>query len=244
MKRKLPVPSLVCAVWTLICSFGAESWGDKSTVPEIIVPPGAEAVRVDGRLDDAVWKSAAKLKLLDNQTGKSPSEKTTVRLIRIGDYLCIGFDCRDRAIFATLTGRDNDLWKEEAIEVFFDPAGDGKEYLEIEINPIGTLYDAWVHYSDNIDFDGAKAFDLKHIQVATEILGGKNSRSVRGWTCEIAIPMSELPMATEKARINLTRIDRVDKKRVYYHAWSPTYRWFHVPERFGKIIFLNTSPTF
>ena len=134
-----------------------------------------------------------------------------------------------------MTQRDDDLWKEEAVEIFLDPAGDGKEYLEIEVNPPGAIYDAWIRYSADIDFDKAKEFNLQNLQAMTEIIrsAGEKSEDKR-WTCEIAIPLSELPgRLSNTFRLNLTRIDRHQQKHVYY-AWSPTYRWFHVPERFGK----------
>lgn len=223
MKLKFPVFVPVFLLFSLL------------RLPEISIPATSQPVRIDGRLDDPAWRGAAVVRMRDNQTGKSPAQKTTVRLIHNRDVLFVGFDCADRSIAASMTRRDDDLWKEEAVEIFLDPAGDGREYLEIEVNPLGAVYDAWIRYSADIDFDKAKEFNLRSLRAMTEIIRSAGVKSEdKRWTCEIAIPLSELPSRLSNTfRLNLTRIDRHERKHVYY-AWSPTYRWFHVPERFGK----------
>lgn len=232
MKRKLSGKvgvciGIVCGLW-IQSSYGGQEIRLTSP-PAVDIFRGSEEIRIDGMLNDPPWRTAPVLRLVDNATGKRPGQWTRARLVWSDTWLYAAFDCQDRSPEATLTQRDDNLWREDAVEIFLDPAGDGREYLEIEVNPIGALYDGWVHYSPNIDFDKSKSFDLKHIRVAAHIDSGK------GWTCEMAIPLDELPVRiTRSPRINLTRIDRMDGKHVY-QAWSPTYRWFHVPERFGRV---------
>jgi len=240
MKRKLLIGT-VFGMGLACCIFLEQPAADPGKVisvpPEMSIPWATGSIEPDGRLDDPLWKKARILRLVDNQTAGRPGQWTKVRAIRNDTFLYIGFNCEDREVVATLTRRDDNLWKEDAVEIFLDPVGDGRDYLEIEVNPLGTLYDAWVHFSPNIDFDKSKTFDMKDIRVAAKIARNPGTRADRNWACEIALPLAELPTPmTTAARMNLTRIDRV-RGQVVYQAWSPTYRWFHVPERFGKIFF-------
>lgn len=65
------------------------------------------------------------------------------------------------------------------------------------------------------------------------------------WNVEIAIPFSEFITAEnipkkrgERWRVNLYRIDRPKDGRDEYTAWSPTGEMnFHLPEKFGELIF-------
>lgn len=241
MKRKLLIGTVFgagAACFIFLARAMADPAGKPAEVsPQMIIPWVAGSIRTDGRLDDPLWRRAKRLSLVDNQTAKRPGQRTAIWAIRNDTFIYIGFDCEDREIVATLTGRDDNLWKEDAVEIFLDPAGDGREYLEIEVNPLGTLYDAWVEFSTNIDFDKSKTFDMKKIQAAAKIARDPGARVDRSWTCEIAIPICELPVGlTDASRMNFTRIDRL-RGQVVYQAWSPTHRWFHVPERFGRIFF-------
>jgi len=208
------------------------------SVPTLRVPRLSGIVRIDGNLDEPMWRKARRHKLVDNQNGKKPVQPTVVSVFHNDGILYVGFSCKSKLVTAGMTRRDDDLWREEAVEVFLDPGGAGKEYLEVEVNPLGTVYDAWIRFSSTLDFEEAKSFHLTQLAAAAQIRRIRLDPQLdRGWTCEIAIPLVNLPVPiSPAARINLTRIDRVNKKHVY-QAWSPTWKWFHVPSRFGRVEF-------
>lgn len=242
MKQKLWTRAAICGFILMMGMMsraeGAPRRAAQAQPPEVRIPVTAASIDVNGSMDEPEWSRAARVVLKDNQTGGRVRHWTAVKVFRSSDFLFIGFQCSDDSIYATLSARDEPLWKEEVVEVFLDPTGEGREYLEIEVNPIGTLFDAWVKFGPDIDFDKARSFNLRQIRVATKINRRKtNPRATRGWTCEIAIPLSELPVrCSSDFRINFTRIDLVEGKHAY-QAWSPTYRWFHVPEKFGRAKF-------
>lgn len=227
MKRKLTA----CALLLLLLTSATAA-----DLPEMTVHRTRRPPRVDGRLNDPAWRRSVPLMLVDNQTGRPPAQKTDVRLVRAADTLYVAFSCADTDITATMTRRDDNLWREEVVEVFLDPTGEGREYLEIEVNPLGAVFDAWIRYDTAIDFESALMFDLKNLNVAVRMDGTLKDRIPdTGWTCEMAIPLRELPARPGRAaRINLTRIDRIGGRHVY-DAWSPTRKWFHVPEKFGRM---------
>ncbi len=240
MKRKLSVWMRISGIVSAVIAITAAeciAWktADTGVVPTVVAPRPDGSIQIDGRTAESAWRQAPRLVLKDNQTGAKSAQRTFVRVLADKSYLYAAFDCADMQAMATLTTRDDNLWREEVVELFFDPTGEGKRYLEIEVNPLGTLFDAWIRFGPDIDFDKAKQFNLSGVRVATRI----QRRSIDpprddGWSCEIAIPLDELPdRAGPGARINFARVDRIDGRHVY-DAWSPTFKWFHVPDRFGR----------
>jgi hypothetical protein len=155
--------------------------------------------------------------------------------------LFIVFRCADDHVVATMLDHDAPLWKEDVVEVFLAPAGLTR-YYELEVNPLGTTFDAVVDSPDG---------DRETMSVDT------------GWTCKglrasirrvtegnivmvdtmLAIPFASLerggPRPGESWRANVFRIDRSPEGDMFA-AWSPTGRRppdFHVPDRFGTFRF-------
>jgi len=148
--------------------------------------------------------------------------------------LLVRFDGRDREVVATLTRRDDPLWKEDVFEVFLSPEGAPPVYYEFEVNPLGTLFDARVE-----SLEGRR--DTMRVDVGWNCPGFSASvrRREGRWSAFLTIPLA--PMAAGDAtawRANFYRIDRGEIDE--YSAWSPTGADppdFHVPERFGSLTF-------
>ena len=49
--------------------------------------------------------------------------------------LYVRFVCQDDDILTTLSGRDAEYDQEDVVEVFPDPVGDEKEYIELQVSP-------------------------------------------------------------------------------------------------------------
>jgi hypothetical protein len=156
--------------------------------------------------------------------------------------LYFAFECDDTDLVATMTKRDEHLWQEEVVEIFIDPDGDGNNYLELEVNPLGAFLDLFVltpvvpipYESYNIPAKWAVKVD------------GTVQNSAdrdRGWNVELSLPLGEAvtapnhpPKDGDKWRLNLYRIERKPKEQ--YIAWSPTLKpSFHTPSRFGEVMF-------
>ena len=112
--------------------------------PEAVVP------RIDRRgsrgvVDDASWSRVPVLALRRAQDGADPVQPTRVRIAYDSVGLVVRFDCDDRDIWATHARRDAPLWEEEVVELFVAPGEpDPTEYVEIEVNPLGAIFDAHV----------------------------------------------------------------------------------------------------
>ena len=180
------------------------------------------------------WKSLDTLLLRLNKDGASPKQGTEVRVGRDADCLRLIFVCEDAFPWATFTERDAPLYKEEVVEVFLDTEGDGLGYFEIEVNPNNAVLDGCMRRVRS-GFRKDFRWRCDGLRTQVRLFSG-------GWAAELAVPFSSLsgrcPNAGERWRVNFTRIDRPKGEPRELSAWSPTgYDQFHMPERFGVLIF-------
>lgn len=191
------------------------------------------------------WKTpraCTPVRLRSALDGSAPRLPTIAALFYDEDYLSVLFSAADDAICATWLEHDAPLYEEDVFELFVAPVA-LTDYFEIEVNPLGTLFDARV-----IAPDGNR----------------QTMRVDRGWTCEglvaavrirressgimtidtiVRIPFVALerptPREGEAWRGNLFRIDR-SPGGDEFSAWQPTHRRpadFHVPAAFGVLRF-------
>jgi hypothetical protein len=210
-----------------------------------------EGAKIDGKLDEAFWKSAKPISL--TPFGAAPDLKTEVRVARGADHLLIGAHLPDEHVWSKLDERDADTWTEEVFEVYIDRGRDGKDYLELQINPLGTIFDA--NFAERLgrgegtrdeQIDRARAWNLEGLESAVAVDGTANDESDKdkSWTVELKIPFSAIPGIEGAPKdgaawaANFYRYDRPDDKRTFASAWSkPNGGSFHQVERFGTLQF-------
>lgn len=134
------------------------------------------------------------------------------------------------------------------VEVYIDPDGDGRNYKEFEVNPLGALIDLNIPEvrDGNIgDWRENAQWDARGWRAAVRINGTIDNRNDHDkcWTVEMAIPWRDLldsgmpPRIGDVMRVQLFRIDRSkDLKEPEFTSWSLTDT-FHNPKRFGRLIF-------
>jgi len=197
-----------------------------------VTPSALPAVRL------AVGRPELLSPLRRSTDGGAVRQATRVELLDDGTRLCVRFDCVDARPWATLDARDADLWTEEVVELFVAPGeGTPTRYLEIELNPLGTLFDARV-FNPGGD---RKAFEVDR-DWACDDLESDVARTADGWSARLAMPWTSISPAGEAPprfwRLNLFRIDRPSDGAAEFSAWSPTFvdpPDFHRPARFGVL---------
>lgn len=96
---------------------------------------------IDGRLDEAAWQQAPRSpRFVDLITGKPTIHSTRAAVLWDDTYLYVGFWIEEPCVAATLTERDALVWTENDVEVFI---GGQDAYYEFEVNPLGTIYEAF-----------------------------------------------------------------------------------------------------
>lgn len=207
--------------------------------------------RVDGRLNDAAWRSAREIGPFILHDGSGPASRATFASLCWDDCcLYVAFKCDDPDVWGTLTKRDDPVFTEEVVEVFLDPDCDFRRYYEINVSPRNVIFDAHISNSTGRAPDKVACpaeWNCRGLRTAVKVNGTLDDRTDTdvGWTVEMGIPFESLDEARKRPpspgdiwRVNLYRIDLTPTPE--YSCWSPTLQCppnFHVPSRFGKLVF-------
>jgi hypothetical protein len=155
--------------------------------PPIQVHRADGPILVDGRLDDAAWKTAAKIDTFyETSPGDNtpPAAKTTAWLTYDDRYFYIGVRCDDphpEKIRAPYVDRDQVFGTDDNIAVFLDTRNDKHTAVELRVNPRGIQGDGIFNDAGgNEDFSPDFFYDT-----AATIDSG-------GWSAEYRIPFSSL----------------------------------------------------
>jgi Domain of unknown function (DUF5916)/Carbohydrate family 9 binding domain-like len=202
----------------------ADNHRERYSIPAIRVD---QAPKIDGVLDDEVWKKAPLVEEFTQQEpreGAAASERTEVRVLYDGKTLHIGvhaFDVQPSAIVATEMRRDSDrLLDEDNFEVILDTFNDSRNGYMFVTTPLGAKLEqqiseegegnnriGLVNSNINKNWDGIW-------EVAARITDD-------GWTAEIAIPLTTLRFADGAEQtwgINFMRNIRRKNEQVF---WAP-----------------------
>lgn len=187
------------------------------------------------------WSKVPPLPPLDLADGSGkPEQATIVRLCWDARALYVRFECEDRDAWATKTNRDDSLWEEEVVEVFLAAGRQAPvRYVEIEVNPLGALFDAWI---DNPTSNRAdRRVDMAWNCPGLRWEAGRGAER-QDWWAELAIPLEPVaggPMPPRIWRANFYRAERPrDGSPPELSSWSPILSRpvdFHSPARFGVL---------
>lgn len=154
------------------------------------------------------------------------------------EMLTIVFTGVDDRVVATHRTHDAPLYEEDVVEVFLAPAR-LEEYFELEVNPLGTTFDARIESPD-----GVRSTMKTDLGWTCDGLFAGVRREGEAFDVVLRIPFASLGRSTpadgETWRCNLFRIDRDPPLGDEFLAWQPTLRTppdFHVPAAFGTLRF-------
>jgi hypothetical protein len=159
--------------------------------PEVRAVSLHEEIHLDGKLDEAVWRTAPPatgLRQAQPQEGEPATQRTEVRFAFDGAALYVGArmfeDSGARGVRTRLVRRDADM-NSDYLEVIFDTYHDHIGRLFFQVNPSGVKYDA-----NGLGGGGDPSWDPVW-EVATNI-------DSLGWTAEMRIPFSQLRFPSTK----------------------------------------------
>jgi hypothetical protein len=218
--------------------------GEERAEPVAVAVPWIEkAPQLDGDPSgDPAWSGAAVIgQFFRTVSGQPEKRRTTeVRLARDAENLYVAMVAADDFLRSEYDEHDDELWHQDAFEVFLDPKGDKKHYYEIQVSPAGVVFDSHLpSYRKNRNSWSSEA------RVAVARDGELNDDAAdRGWSAEIAIPFAGMkagggvpPRPDESWRANFFRVD-VTRDEPVYTAWSPPLRGdFHALDRFALLRF-------
>ena len=255
----------VAAVAMLLALTGATSQPSRDEPPTYACGRADGTITVDGALDDAAWKSAPWtedfIDIVGAQGKEPPALRTRAKLLWDDENLYVAAELTDPRVAATIRQRDEQLYREQAFEVFIDPGGDGKDYLELQINPLNTVCDLSLDKPYGDKGTANIAFNIAGLRSAVRVKGTVNEPSNvdEGWTVELAIPWAAVkalsadtvapPGRGERWRVNLARMRAPEPVqgvkgtiRRDMSVWAAQGAVnMHLPERWGWVEFATAS---
>ncbi|HEX2747593.1 MAG TPA: PQQ-dependent sugar dehydrogenase, partial [Verrucomicrobiales bacterium] len=209
-----------------------------------------EAIVIDGKGEEAAWKTAAVIDGFGQPWSKEPGQKperTTVRLLWDREWLYFLAEMEDRDVWADRTEHDGDLWTNDVFELFLKPSAKHAGYYEFEINAAGAVFDAFLPNAAAFLEAGARKTGDFHMEAKATVEGTLNQRqdTDRGWRMEGRLPWTDLlatggrPAPGEVWGVNLARFD-FDRERKEPQASSAaplSEMGFHRTEEYASLKF-------
>ncbi len=247
-----------------------------------------EPVKIDGKLEEASWKSAPYVPYFkDMFTGGDTFLSTKAKMLWDDKYLYIAYEFDDPNIWFKETIRDIPMcyanigyisgvktglkesgwngYDENFSKLYIDPDKDGKNYIEMHVNPVNKICDKWqgAPWSKSARAASgilAGALPEPHVEwncpgleTAVTVNGTLNDPFDidKGWTIEIAIPLSSIkeacgnrvsypPREGDSWRILLGRRHSSLPKtaEASYWTWPVLFeKDCHNPHKWGEVIF-------
>lgn len=236
----------LCALFASILLIGA-CRADSTKLyrcPKVSDPPV-----IDGVLDDEAWMRAPAVMLVDNHTAQPAKHLTIARMCWDDTCLYVSFQCSSTDVWGTVTEHDGAIFLQECVEIFADPDCDLASYVELDVSPRNVTYDAMFDPANGITLDTNKPslWTCEGWRTAVRVDGTLNNHNDidRGWSAEIAVPFASIgtrpPVVGQVWRLNLYRV--IGRSRPWeLDAWSATQAdgaAFHVPSRFGTVVFAD-----
>ena len=152
--------------------------------------------------------------------------------------LAIMFEVTEDHIKGAALENNGPVWEDSCVE-FFIMTADGKHYINIEMNCIGTILAARrTGRHDAVHFDAEKMSAIRHFTSFPHEAVDSRAEGQSWWGVEV-IPFETLGFSEkpESLRTNLYKCgDKCDK--VHFLSWSPIglpNPDFHCPDFFGVI---------
>ena len=195
--------------------------------------PSDSTIRLDGRLDEVVWRAAPPLSKFvqkEPNEGAPPTERMEIRFVYDEDALFVGARMHSAsgpaAIQAPL-GRRDEVAQAEYLLVALDTYFDRRTAYCFGVTAAGVRLDHYHSADTETEFDSG--FD--------PVWEAKTQIDEEGWTAELWIPFSQLRFSDLAEQVWGLNI----------HRWTPTHNeddyWVDIPRterawasRFGQLI--------
>ncbi len=203
-----------------------------------------ETIIVDGDLSD--WKTTFLGPFVIHNSGEKATQNTFVSLSWNDKNLYIAYRSDDSKIVGTSQMKDSKIYEtDDLVEIFMDPDGDGKNYLEIGVNAFSANYDMLIKCPSSTcgGWNASMTFDISEIETISKT-------TPEGFCTEIKIPFSSLgkikngnfsqPKTGTKWKGNAFRIDygNTTEYLALQHYKSLKFG-FHQPQEFAVFEFIE-----
>lgn len=276
MKKTILTIAPLAALMLLSCAEQTPKTNDMTyqTQPAPFDPPTyvcyktPGAIKVDGKLSAGEWDAIPWTSdFVDIEGDKRPKPEFQTRAKMAYDdkgmYFAALMD--EPHVWGTITQHDAVIYHDNDFEIFLNPTNDTHNYLEYEVNALGTDWDLYLTrpYRDNPTV--LNGFEYAGMQSAVYVDGTLNNPNDidKSWSVEVFIPWESMlevsrgkkgPEIGEQFRVNFSRVEWAseakdgkytkvplkgeDKIRENNWVWAPTgVINIHMPEYWGYVQF-------
>lgn len=156
-----------------------------------------EPARFDGSLGDPAWASLPWTKEFVDITGAAEKRPVLATRAKLGwneASLYVGAWLEEPHVWGSIRERNAVIFHDNDFELFLDPDGDGRNYYELEVNALGTIWELILPKAYREGGRPRSGKLVEGLRWAVHVDGTLNDpRDVdRGWSVEIALPWSGL----------------------------------------------------
>lgn len=190
----MPTRHLACLLFLVATSAG---WAEPTVTREVVCRRAATPPRIDGKLDDPVWESAAVIEHFPSfWKGTDNGRTTRARLLWDDDALYFAASMTDAELVAFGTKRNDTLWLGDVFELFFRPSDNRPEYYEFQVNPKSVILELPFPKRDTTQFLKLAALPPSGYKAVAQIDGtlDRPGDVDRGWSVEGRIPWTTFAM--------------------------------------------------
>jgi hypothetical protein len=216
-------------------------------------------IKIDGKLDEPEWESAAKVgPFVDVSTGqpnKSFPVNGRAKLLWNAQNLYVAFEVEDKDVVGGFpkTAKDPHLWTKDTVELMVDPDGDGdnQDYYEIQVGPQNLVFDSQFDKYNEPKKEPDGPFGHQEWSAALKsavVVDGtldKPGDEDKGYVVEMSIPWKSFSKAKQLPPQNddTWRMNFYAMQENSGVAWSPILGQgnFHKASRFGRVIFVDPT---
>lgn len=149
---------------------------------------------IDGQGNERDWQLAEWLAPLRDIEGGAIPHETDICMLWDDRYLYVLAEMKEPHLYATLTERDSVIYRDPDFEVFIDPDGDTRNYVELEINALNTVWDLLLTAPYRSPHLALHDWDIPGLKHAVHLRGTLNDPTDmdEGWSVELAIPWESI----------------------------------------------------
>jgi hypothetical protein len=199
---RLPLAVIAAAVCCAGCASGIEP-------RHYTCHRADEPIVIDGDLGDAAWRRAPWTDDFVDITGNAkrpPRFKTRAKMPWDDQYFYIGAQLEEPHVWGTLIEHDAIVFNDNEFEVFIDPDGDHRNYYEVEINALGTIFDLLLVRTYHAGGPAWHGWDLEGLKSAVRVDGTLNDSRDAGKSPARLCPRRRLgSLAANRTQKQLSR---------------------------------------
>lgn len=190
---------------------------EKSKPVSIPKVPSESGIRIDGRVDEELWQTAAVFKdFYQTSPGDNtaPTKPTVVLMMYDEKNLYVAFKCWDDPdkIRATVAKRDN-VFGEDNVRLWLDTYNDQRRAYILGFNPLGIQQDGIFTEGQGADFSVDIVMESKGV-----ILDW-------GWSVEVKIPFKSLRYTAGDGKLwGFNAARNIDRLNDEFDSWMPDDR--------------------